>query len=101
MRALRRADEEAWLAVETPVEGTILSVTRAAALAADAAPADVGLDDLVRTVALEARVALQRTTSQLDVLAEAGVVDAGGAGSSSCSTPWWPPSPARTPPRRR
>ena len=46
--ALRRADEEAWLAVETPVEGTILSVTRAAALVADAAPDDVSVDDLVR-----------------------------------------------------
>ena len=80
VRALRRADEEAWLAVETPVEGTILSVTRAAALAADAAPDDVTVDDLVRAVAKEARAALQRTTSQLDVLAEAGVVDAGGAG---------------------
>ncbi len=80
VRALRRADEEAWLAVETPVEGTILSVTRAAALVADAAPDDVSVDDLVRAVALEARAALQRTTSQLDVLAEAGVVDAGGAG---------------------
>ena len=51
VRALRRADEEAWLAVETPVEGTILSVTRAAALAADAAPDDVTVDDLVRAVA--------------------------------------------------
>lgn len=80
VEALRRADEEAWLAVETPVEGTILSVTREAALAASAAPAGTDLTALVRTVAVAAREALQRTTSQLDVLAEAGVVDAGGAG---------------------
>jgi hypothetical protein len=77
--ALRRADEQAWLAVETPVEGTILSVTRAAALAA-AGRDDLGLDGLVRVAAEAARAALRRTTSQLDVLAEAGVVDAGGAG---------------------
>ncbi len=80
VEALRRADEQAWLAVETPVEGTILSVTREAALAAAAAPRDADLAALVRVVASAAREALRRTTSQLDVLAEAGVVDAGGAG---------------------
>lgn len=77
--ALRLADEQAWRAVETPVEGTMLSVTRAAALEAardDSRPLAV----LVADVAAAGRAALARTTSQLDVLAEAGVVDAGGAG---------------------
>lgn len=77
--ALRLADEQAWRAVETPVEGTMLSVTRAAALEA-ARDAARPLAVLVADVAAAGRAALARTTSQLDVLAEAGVVDAGGAG---------------------
>jgi len=84
-RAFARADEQAWSAVETPVEGTILSVTRAASLAAQGVsgrqhPCGRELADLVTVVAQAARQALLETTSQLDVLAEAGVVDAGGAG---------------------
>lgn len=84
-RAFVRADEQAWSAVETPVEGTILSVTRAASLAAQGVsgmhhPSGRELADLVTVVAQAARQALLETTSQLDVLAEAGVVDAGGAG---------------------
>lgn len=79
--ALRRADDQAWAAVETPVEGTILSLSRAAALAAaDSLAAGDGLADLLRAVAASAREALARTPEQLQVLAEAGVVDAGGAG---------------------
>jgi DAK2 domain fusion protein YloV len=77
--ALRLADEQAWRAVETPVEGTMLSVTRAAALEA-ARDGSRPLAVLVADVAVAGRAALARTTSQLDVLAEAGVVDAGGAG---------------------
>lgn len=77
-RALRRADAEAWVAVADPVEGTILSVTRAAA---DAAAGSAGtLDELVTEVVDAARAALARTPEQLPVLAAAGVVDAGGAG---------------------
>ena len=68
-------------AVAHPQEGTILSVADAAAAAARLA-ADRG-DDLVPVVeaALEgAQVALARTPEQLEALARAGVVDAGGAG---------------------
>ena len=68
-------------AVAHPQEGTILSVADAAAAAARVA-ADRG-DDLVPVVeaALEgAQVALARTPEQLEALARAGVVDAGGAG---------------------
>src|SRR5680860_115290 len=76
--AFARADAQAWAAVEEPVEGTMLSVTRAAAAGADrAGPA---LADVV-TAALEgARTALARTTEQLPALRDAGVVDAGGCG---------------------
>ncbi|EWT00154.1 DAK2 domain fusion protein YloV [Intrasporangium oryzae NRRL B-24470] len=76
---LARADERAWHAVTDPKEGTILSVSRAAAAAAATAVGD-GLY-AVSAAALEAaRTALARTPEQLPVLARAGVVDAGGAG---------------------
>ena len=74
-------------AVMRPVEGTILSVARASAQAAQQAIAD---DDSagagVRLVAMLERArgagqaALERTPQQLRVLADAGVVDAGAAG---------------------
>ena len=63
------------------VPGTILSVLQEAALASEQSAVD-GADaaDAVAASALAAAVALDRTPSQLDVLAEAGVVDAGGRG---------------------
>ena len=80
-RALQRGDELAWEAVGDPVEGTVLSVSRAAAESA-LVSAERG-DDLASTVAhllAAARTALARTPGQLPALARAGVVDAGGAG---------------------
>ena len=60
-----------------PIEGTILSVARAAADAARC-----GLDDQPSSSEFKtaAWAALRRTTDQLPVLAQAGVVDAGGRG---------------------
>ncbi|MQA84212.1 MAG: DAK2 domain-containing protein [Streptosporangiales bacterium] len=81
-RALLHATSVAYDAVGEPVEGTVLSVLRAAGQAAAAANDDGG-DDLLavaRAAADGARVALARTTEQLDVLARSGVVDAGAAG---------------------
>jgi DAK2 domain fusion protein YloV len=75
--ALAHADKMARLAVVRPVEGTILTVSRAAAAGAQ------GKDDLValaRGARDASREALERTPELLPVLAEAGVVDAGGAG---------------------
>lgn len=73
------ASEAAWAAVGAPVEGTILSVARAAAAGATEA-AQSGADG--RTVfgraARAAREALARTPEQMDLLMRAGVVDAGG-----------------------
>jgi hypothetical protein len=60
-----------------PVEGTILSVARAAA---DAVPEDDSLAALSRCAVAAAEQALARTTEQLEALAVAGVVDAGGRG---------------------
>jgi uncharacterized protein len=78
-RALREAEEAAYAAVAEPVEGTLLSVARAAADAADAADSD-DLATVARAAALGAAEALARTPEQLPALARAGVVDAGGRG---------------------
>ena len=78
-KALRRAAEAAYGAVAAPVEGTILSVVRAAADAAEAAdPND--LRAVVTAACRGATEALRLTTAQLPALAAAGVVDAGGRG---------------------
>jgi DAK2 domain fusion protein YloV len=78
---LQAASTAAYGAVMKPVEGTILTVVRAAAEAASAAAGEgnglVGVADAAR---LAAEDALARTPELLPVLAEAGVVDAGGAG---------------------
>jgi DAK2 domain fusion protein YloV len=74
----------AYAAVGEPVEGTMLTVARAAADAAQAAvpslPAELteqmGL--VITSAADAARVALEATTEQLEALRNAGVVDAGG-----------------------
>jgi DAK2 domain fusion protein YloV len=79
---LARAAEGAYRAVQEPVEGTILSVAAAAAEAARAA-AGSEQSDLVavaHAAADAAAAALARTPEQLPVLADAGVVDSGGAG---------------------
>ncbi len=77
-RALRRAVELAYLAVAHPVEGTVLTVAVAAAESAERATGDVGA--VARAAYEGARAALQATPGQLDALARAGVVDAGGYG---------------------
>ncbi len=85
--AFARAADLAWAGVSKPIEGTILSVARAAAQGAEACvagmtePADPAQTYAVSLTALDAaRVALARTPEQLPSLAKAGVVDAGGAG---------------------
>ena len=79
--ALAAAAEGAYGAVGNPVEGTILTVVREASEAAVAAAetgADlVGVLDAART---EGGASLERTPTLLKVLADAGVVDAGGSG---------------------
>ena len=81
---LDRAAALAYASVAEPVEGTVLSVARAAAEAALALPADSGrpapLGAVVGAAHAGAATALARTPSQLPALAAAGVVDAGGCG---------------------
>ena len=84
--ALAQALEEGTLlacqAIGQPREGTIITVAREAAQAARAL-VDAGERDLtivMTKVAEAAREAVERTPQLLPVLAEAGVVDAGGQG---------------------
>lgn len=80
--ALESAATAAYGAVMKPVEGTILTVVREASEAArerlDAG--DASLADVLDAARERGHDALARTPEMLPVLAEAGVVDAGGAG---------------------
>nr|WP_203590817.1 DAK2 domain-containing protein [Streptomyces sp. SID13031] len=79
--ALVFAADAAYSAVAQPVEGTMLTVARQAANAAlEAANDGQGLAEVCLAAVAAARVALTKTTEQLEVLRRAGVVDAGGAG---------------------
>jgi DAK2 domain fusion protein YloV len=80
-RAFRSASDAAYRAVHEPVEGTMLSVIRE--LAEEAESSGGGGDDvgeLLTRLVRRGEEAVARTPEQLDVLREAGVVDAGGAG---------------------
>lgn len=76
------AADAAYAAVGRPVEGTILSVARAAADAAirQAEEPECRLADVLTVSAAAAHVALDRTPEQMQLLKDAGVVDAGGRG---------------------
>ncbi|MCX5210642.1 DAK2 domain-containing protein [Kitasatospora sp. NBC_00240] len=76
--ALLKAAESAYQAVAEPVEGTLLTVAAAAAREADKVGGS--LAQVADTAYRSARQALLRTPQQLAVLADAGVVDAGGRG---------------------
>jgi fatty acid kinase len=79
--ALRHAVGLVVTSMGETVPGTIVSVLQDSAGAAEHAAADgADLVDVVFAAADAAAVALDKTTEQLDVLAEAGVVDAGGRG---------------------
>jgi hypothetical protein len=79
--ALRAASDTAYRGVRQPVEGTILTVVREMAEEAEAlAASQPEMDELLRAVLARGEAALARTTELLDVLSDAGVVDAGGAG---------------------
>jgi DAK2 domain fusion protein YloV len=80
-RALRGASDAAYRAVRRPVEGTMLSVIRELAEEAEAqAAAQPLLAELLVRLVERGEAAVARTPDQLQVLRDAGVVDAGGAG---------------------
>lgn len=79
--ALRHAVGLVVASMGESVPGTILSVLEAAAQAAESAVAgSADLGGAATAASDAAAVALDKTTEQLDVLTEAGVVDAGGRG---------------------
>jgi len=79
--ALRHAVGLVVASMGEPVPGTVVSVLQAAAAAAEDTLSDgAGLGDVLAAAADAAVVALDKTIEQLDVLTDAGVVDAGGRG---------------------
>jgi uncharacterized protein len=78
-RVFRGASDAAYGAVRKPVEGTMLTVIRALA---ESAERSTSLEprELLAELVERGEEAVARTPEQLDVLREAGVVDAGGAG---------------------
>lgn len=80
-RALLGARDMAYRAVMKPVEGTMLTVVRVAAERAEVAASDrADLRAVLAAASAGAVEALATTPDLLDILKQAGVVDAGGQG---------------------
>ena len=80
-RAFRGASDTAYRAVKRPVEGTMLTVIREMAEESEQKELRrVPPTELLRAVLTAGEEAVARTPELLDVLRDAGVVDAGGAG---------------------
>jgi DAK2 domain fusion protein YloV len=80
--ALEEAANAAYRAVIKPTEGTILTVAREAGRAAKLAAQDPNakVNTVIRAACRAAKTATDNTPTQLAILREAGVVDAGGFG---------------------
>jgi len=78
--AMRHATETAYRAVRKPVEGTMLTVLREMAEAAEADPDPGDIRGLMERAVLAGWRSVEKTPTLLKVLADAGVVDAGGYG---------------------
>ncbi len=77
-RAIRSGANQLYRSLDEPVEGTILTVSRDVAEAAEwAAGHTHNLQELMQHVLQRAHASLMRTPELLEVLREAGVVDAG------------------------
>ncbi len=80
-RAVRRGADTLESSLDDPREGTILTVAREAAAAAErGARQSEDIGDFMRYLLREGEVALAHTPELMAVLKEAGVVDAGGKG---------------------
>ena len=80
-KAFRGASDAAYRAVKRPVEGTMLTVIREMAEESERKEHRVlHPNELLQVVLVRGEDALARTPEMLDVLRNAGVVDAGGAG---------------------
>lgn len=80
--AFEEAANAAYRAVLKPTEGTILTVAREAGRSASGAAAEpkATVTSVIKAAAEGARRAVEKTPSQLQILRDAGVVDAGGFG---------------------
>ena len=79
--AIRQGADRLYSSLDDPQEGTIITVAREAALAAERAAADSpDISLFMSRLLAEGEVALARTPELMAVLKEAGVVDAGGKG---------------------
>lgn len=79
--AFKDASETAYKAVMKPVEGTILTVIRKTAdKAMEYTEEEVPVHSLLKILIKRAEETLEKTPEYLDVLKQAGVVDAGGKG---------------------
>jgi DegV family protein with EDD domain len=79
--ALREGADRLYESLDDPREGTILTVAREAAAAAERVAAESGdVGEFMRRLLAEGEIALARTPELMAVLKEAGVVDAGGKG---------------------
>jgi DAK2 domain fusion protein YloV len=80
--AFEEAANAAYLGMNKPTEGTILTVARQAGRSAAAAARQPGATNVtvMKAAAAGARAAVELTPTQLKILREAGVVDAGGYG---------------------
>ena len=78
--ALQAAADAGYQAVGNPVEGTMLSVMRAAAEAVHPPDGAADAPEVLRAAYEAAERALAYTPEQLPILKQAGVVDAGGQG---------------------
>ena len=82
---LERAREAAYAAVQRPVEGTMLTLMRELAEEARSRRREkLSLEQLLQRLVERGEEALARTSDQLPVLRENGVVDAGAAGLLEC-----------------
>jgi len=79
--AIRKGADRLYDALDDPREGTILTVARDAAVAAEPIARTTGdVGTFMRHLLEEGEVALARTPELMQVLKDAGVVDAGGKG---------------------
>ncbi len=77
----REAVRMAYKAVQTPVEGTILTVARETAEEVEGAAAEtINLREILERAVARSKVSVARTPDLLPILKKAGVVDAGGQG---------------------
>lgn len=80
-KAFESGVKQAYKAVMTPVEGTILTVAREASEKMSLiANSKMSINEFLDEYVMEAKASLERTPELLPVLKEAGVVDSGGAG---------------------